>query len=443
VAKGVRVPGSTHAHARVVVLFPASFDGWTLPPFEPTDDRAWISGGERTLLELAAAAAVAGRTVELRGSVAHAEVSEIEQAAGVVFERPYARRRADAGDTIIIPEGVVDPIVFARAALSPARAVVAVLGAPGLFGWAFDGHGRGADVLTVEPASVGRPEQLEAARHVALEVWTNLRAIASQAGSLGIPHHFVGVGRPLPYPEPGEKRFDVATLADNKWAPLAREAVRSLRPGISTTELPSSRREELLRGLGGARILIHPVRVEGRSRVAEEARAMGTVPITLSSNHLGEGMDASCGGVAVDSVAQIAPAVHGLLDAPERLTSLSAAGYRDARTVSDWPSFVGRVSRALECPDADLKRFAGGRAALGDALAEREQRLLDALSQAGARERALRSELSAAADLADVLSAALAESDARFTALRRRKIVRAGLSATRVLKLLRPRRAQS
>jgi hypothetical protein len=99
-------------------------------------------------------------------------------------------------DVVLVPEAHRDPFHYASAAFSPARAILVLMAAPGLFGWSFDGDGPPGDPMSVDPDSVARPEQLQAARHLGLELWTNLRAIADQARAHDIPHQYVAVGRP-------------------------------------------------------------------------------------------------------------------------------------------------------------------------------------------------------------------------------------------------------
>jgi hypothetical protein len=435
----------------VVLLASWEFDSWDLPRFAPLENRTWMSGGHRTLLELAAAAAAAGCAVELRGVFIEREVESIEAAARVQLGRPRQARPRTSADIVIVPEGLADPLLFAREALSPARAVVAVLGAPGLFGWSFGSGGPPRDLLTVDTEAVGRPEQLESAHRLGLEIWTNLAGIAEQARAIGLPHHYVGVGRPEEYPDPPTKRVDVATLADNKWAPLARAAVAGLRPGVSHVELPCMPRDRLLLELGAARTLVHPVRIEGRSRLCEEAKAMGTVPIMLASNRFGEGLDPASGAIAADTIEAIAPAVHELLDDPQRLDGIAQAGRRQARDAARWQPFVERVAAALADPDRELARSRPGRAALGASLSAREERLCaehdslradrDRLLAEQDRLRteydALTGQLTALGAEERKLTAALTTAERRYVALRQRRVVRAALRLGAALERVR------
>jgi hypothetical protein len=429
---------------RVIILHCEHCDGWRLPPFQADSrGRPWIHGGERTLLEVAAATATTHR-VELRGLFEEHEVARTERLAGVQLERPASPHAPERDDTVIVPDGLSDPLVFAQVALSPARAVLLLLAAPGLFGWPFDRAARPLDPTTVDPSSVGRPEQLDAARRLGFELWTNLAMLADQAAARGLPHHYLGVGRPAPYPDPPKKRVDVVTVADNRWAELAREAVDQLDPHVTRVEVPRLPRDELLQQLGRGRVFIHPARIEGRSRLGEEARAMGTVPVVLASNHMGEGNNGSTGGIAVDDVEQIAPAVHALLSDPHRLETLSRAGYEHARSSAAWAPFVARVTRALEMPDEDVRAFAEGRASVGGGLAAREQA---AREEAARHERedarlaldAVHSELEHLRRDLDRVAWARDQAERRFQALRGRKVVRLGLKATGLVSRVRQR----
>ena len=430
----------------MVITHGSPFDGWALPSYTPRDDLVWIHGGDRALIELAAAAALCGVPVELRGAFSEPDVAEMERLTDVRLQRPQEPRMPVPTDTVIIPEGTPDPLLFARVALSPARAVLVLMAAPGLFGWPFDRERVPADPTAVEPTSVGRPEQLVAARQFGLELWTNLSAIAEQARGAEIPHHYIGVGRPVPYPAPPRKRVDVVTLAANRWSGLAREAVRSLRPEITHEVIGRTTRARLLDSLGSARIFVHPVRIEGRSRLCEEARAMGTVPVLLASNHIGEGMDEASGAVTVGTIEDMAPAVHALLEDPARLGALVAAGRRHVREEVAWEPFVARVGAALAEPDLEVTRFSAGRAGFGARLAERETlasrdaALAAAEAQArtfAAREDELLAMVRAHAERAEVTGGELVEAQARLEALRSRKAVRAALRAAGAIALLR------
>jgi hypothetical protein len=433
-----------------------------LPPYAARDDLTWIHGGDRALLELAAAAAQNGVDVELRGAFMEREVAEVERFTNVTIGRPRESGLPAAGDTVVIPEGTPDPLLFARAALSPARAVLLLMAAPGLFGWPFDRERVPEDPTVVDPQSVGRAEQLVAARHFGFELWTNARGIAAQARDAGIPHHYLGIGRPVPYPDPVPKRVDVVTLAANRWSALAREAAGALRPGLTREEIGKTSHARLLTALGEARIFIHPARIEGVSRLSEEARAMGTVPILLASNRFGDGMDEASGAVTVGTVEEIAPAVHDLLDDPARLDALAAAGRQSSREAVAWDPFVRRIGEVLAAPDLEVARFARGRAGFGARLAEREDEVRRRVESAAAtaqahavaaREQEVRVEVNAAlsraaaaarradaaARHADAASAALAAAETRLQALRSRKAVRLALRASGALALVRRR----
>src|SRR3954471_4043131 len=121
---------------RFVVWIPSDAPGWMLEAGTPYD-APWIGGGIRSLYELAAAIAAGGRAVELRGVVSMPDLAAICKAAGAWPELPSESRLALTSDTVIVPEGSADPAIHARVALSPARAVLAVLGPPGLTGWPF------------------------------------------------------------------------------------------------------------------------------------------------------------------------------------------------------------------------------------------------------------------------------------------------------------------
>ena len=375
---------------RVVVLGLDDVRSWSMPGFEPTE-RDWIHGGERTLMEIAAAAAVSGFEVELRGSYVEREVAALERAAGVTLERPRAPRLPVSDDLLVIPEGMGEALYFARAALSPARVALAMLGPPGLCGWPLDEQTLPVDTATADPDAVGRPEQFRAARSLGFELWTNTAGLAGAATAAGAPCRWLGVGRPTAYPPAGPKHVDVVTLADSRWAPAARRAVAGLRDNVVHEEIPRVRRAEMLARLGGARVLIHPAPIEGRGRLIEEAMAMGVVVVGLRSSRFAEGMDS--GGVLVDRPSELAGAVHDLLDDPPRLLELSARGMQWARAVGEWPTFVARVADAIGSPDPEAAQARSARGAIGSRLAQVEasarEELARAIKRAEAAEQAL------------------------------------------------------
>ncbi len=106
-----------------------------LPAAEPVEA---LGGGPRSLHEIAVALAAAGHAVELRGSVHPDELAAMTAAAGVEVEVPGEPRAIEPGDVVIAPEGVADPLWWARLILSPARVILLFLAPPGLFGWGFD-----------------------------------------------------------------------------------------------------------------------------------------------------------------------------------------------------------------------------------------------------------------------------------------------------------------
>jgi hypothetical protein len=349
-----------------------------MQPYQVIDDATWIHGGVRSLIELAAGLAAIDIDVELRGSFADAEVRTIERAAGVHLGRPGARRRPQPDELVIIPEAHDDPLIFARVALSGARAVMIMLGPVGMFGWPFDGTPvpSAAEVVGVDPDTVGRPASLAAARSFGLELWTNAPAIGERAASAGIEVKCVGAGRPAPYPEPAVKSVDVLALAENRWAPLAMEALQGIPSRFETRVQLRATHSELLAALSAARVFIHPARIEGRSRLCEEARAMRAVPVLLASNCNGEGYGPEYGSVVVDSVAEMAAAAVALLDDPDRLATLAENGYLTARHESDWETYKRSLLQVVARPDAVVAAGASARSQVGQRIVEEQARLL-------------------------------------------------------------------
>ncbi|HEY0632901.1 MAG TPA: glycosyltransferase [Thermoleophilaceae bacterium] len=353
-----------------VVWIPGNEREWALPPALATD-HGWLGGGRRTMHELAVALACGGHAVEMRGEVDADVLGELSTAAGATPELPGRSRELTADDVVFVYEGVEDPLVYAHLALSPARVVLMVLAPPGLCGWPFAAGWSVPDHLSVDPVSVARPEHFEAAAALGFELWTNAPGL-QRASS--VPCRYVGRGLPMPFPDPpAEKDIDVVVLENNRWAPLAARVAEEL--GTRAVVAPLSGNRELIDLFGRARVFVHPMRVEGNSRLSTEARAMGAVPVVLATNPYG----VNTATVAAPSVEQMAGTVERLLADPARLRELSAEGIAFAREEVAWEPYVERVTRTLAAGGTDVARPA--RAAMGAALRAAEQQRLAAVER--------------------------------------------------------------
>ncbi len=315
--------------------------------------------------ELAVAIAAGGHAVEIRGRVAADEVAELSAAAGAGPELPSEPRDIAADDVVLVPEGLSDPLLWSRLVLSPARVVVLMLAPPGLFGWPFVDGWVPAPAPDVLLDTLARPQHFQAMAALGLEIWTHMPHLAELARDAGVPCAFIGNGRPLPYPEPQAKRYDVAMITRRPWGPRAQTVVERLGPQISRVCIEGTN-ADVLRQLGQSRILIHPLHIEGNSRIGYEARSMGTVPIALQSNAFAVGLNDAGGAVTVPSLDDMPEAVAALLADPARLGELRERGMATARRQLDWPTYVSRVNDALNSGRADPGRAA--RATIGRAL---------------------------------------------------------------------------
>ncbi|PZR65197.1 MAG: hypothetical protein DLM63_12640 [Solirubrobacterales bacterium] len=336
--------------------------------------RVCDSGGIRTMHELAVAIAATGRRVEIRGGVDFGELELLGAAAGAMPELPTRPRRAGPDDVVLVPEGLADPLSFAPTVLSGARQILVLLAPTGLFGWPFVDGWSPMPPLAVPIDAVARPDHFRAMSALGFELWTHMPRLAEEAKAAGVDCTYIGNGRPLAYPPPLPKAYDVATLAQNRWAELARSVSTKLDPTVRCHEIAPGSNEEVLRAMGQTRVLVHPSRIEGHSRIGQEARAMGAVPVVLDSNPYAVGLDDAGGAVLAPSLEEMPRVVTDLLRDPERLRRLRERGMKTARAQVDWDEYVGRVDVALaRPPSADPAR--GARRAIGERLTQREDLL--------------------------------------------------------------------
>ena len=331
--------------ARVVVCLALDErDPWKLASAR-LHDRTWIPGGVRTLHELAAAAAAAGYETEVRGDFHGGVLAEMSEAAGVHVGTPRHPRKPEPEDLLCVPDGIGDPRFFIRAALMVSRPVYLALAPPGLFGWSFVPGWRYVDALDVDPESVGLAEHCRTIGALGFRVWTNASTLGDAFYSAGVPATVIGGGRPMPLPPEPSKDVDVVSVADNRWASVTRAALR----GFNGTwrELPSMQNIELIRELGRGRVLVHCARIEGQSRLALEARSMGTCCVGLKSNRFAIGFDDSSGGAVAAGVEEIPTIVERILSDAAGLSARQERARASARAASGWDSFVDRVGNAI------------------------------------------------------------------------------------------------
>ncbi len=379
---------------------------WEMPAAEPHRD-TFIAGGFRTLHELAVAAAATGREVEMRGPVSLPVLDELAEAGGARPELPGEPRRPEKDDIVVVLGGGADVMRFARFVLSPARFVVAHLSPPGLTGWPFVEGWEIQSYLTVDPASVARPEHFRAMAALGVDIWTHMPRVQQLALDAGARCSFIGNGDPLPFVTArAEKDLPVVYLEANGWSPLARQAAELME--TPATAIPKSSHEQLMEMMGRARILLWPARLTGHGRVLWEARSQGAVVVGLESNLYATGLEEASGAVAVSTVDEMAQVAEQLLGDPARLASLSEAGRHSAREQVDWRSYVERVDAAIcDVEAAERDPGAGARAVMGERLEgpleerrvalERVAELDRALADSTERVRVLDVELAAAA----------------------------------------------
>lgn len=331
--------------------------------------RSFLPGGEHNMYELAFAAAQIGLDVELRGWLDRPAFERLAQGTGAAPRVELPARKPEHDDLVVVPEGWQNPLDYARLLLSPARLAMFVLAPPGLFGWPFTAPGwTRPDPVTVPLESVAKRAHFRAIDQLGIALLTHSPGLAKAAEEAGVPCAFVGTGRPDPPTTSADEArpVDVAALLSNRWAPLVEQVVPELR-GMEIDLIGESTNEEVLDRLRRAKVLLWPSRIEGHATVPWEARAVGCVPVALSTNRFAVGLADESGAVLVDRVDQLADAVRGLLADEQRLGELSARARRSASAEVDWESYVRRVRSFFESlPPAGPERPAA--AAMGAAL---------------------------------------------------------------------------
>ena len=145
--------------------------------------------------------------------------------------------------------------------------------------------------------------------------------------------------------------------------------------------------EQLLTELGRGRVLVHCARIEGHSRLAAEARLMGTCCVGLASNRFAVGFDEDAGGALVDRLEDVVGVVERILADPDELRRRQARARVQARSATDWKLFVQRVGHALAAIEAETERSDAPWRDVAAQLARRERDLNDTLARLRARPR--------------------------------------------------------
>jgi hypothetical protein len=355
-----------------------------LPESLANEEREFIGGGEKSLYELATALAALGVDVELRGHLNSRILATITDAAGATPTVGLEPRRPEPGEVVVLPEGLPDPDLFLTAHLSGARTVVLLLGPPGLCGWSFQAGWSPPDLTVVDVATVGTPATYRAMANLGFSLWSPAWGIAEAGRRAGVRVSRIGTGTPVPFPDPPAKTADIAVIEANRWFPVAEGLAQQL-PGATVLRVSSQSVYSLSTALGPAKILPWPSRVEGMSRIAREARAVGTVPVALSSNPFASPRDFGQGAVLAPDVHGVLRETRRLLGAPDELAQRAKLAARSAREQVDWKRYLGRVAAALR--QLPASPTADARAEFGDEVVEEHRRLFDALRQEGLEHR--------------------------------------------------------
>jgi hypothetical protein len=330
----------------IVCSVRADGDLLELPGSGVDPDVTQISGGERSLYELAVAGASLGIDVELRGGLNGPILAELVDAAGASPAVGLDPRPAARGDVVVVPE-VVGTGLLAALLLSEATPVMELLAPPGLWGTSFVPEWRAPDPRSVDVATIGRPESFRAIAELGFTMWTNAHGTAEAAERAGCDATWLGTGTPIAFPQVPDKTFDIAIVANYRWAVDAR-AVAARVAGASVLEVPVVESAySLAAHLAPARVLAWPSRIEGMSRIAREARSVGTVPVALDTNPFATADDHGGGVVLVPDLDAMADEVGALLRDGPRLLRLRSEAMASARDQADWDAYRKRVGAAF------------------------------------------------------------------------------------------------
>ena len=431
-----------------------------LPASRVVRDRGFVSGGERALYELATAAAVLGYDVELRGELNATVLDLLTAAAGAAPRVDLPARPPVTGEIVVVPEAA-DLRLYATVQLSGAKPLMLVLAPPGLSGWSFLFDWELPDPRTVPVDAVGTPASFRAIAALGYAMWTNSLGTTAAGKAAGTDVRWIGTGNPVPYPPVPDKTHDIAVIEANRWGEWAIELAERV-PGASVLRVPFQPDVySLCESLAPARLLMWPSRLEGRSRVPREARAVGTVPVALDTNPFALRDDHGGGVVLLPDLDSLPLEAARLLAHPEEIEALAADGMRSVREQTAWEPFVERVREGLAelvasplPADAEARNELGcqlrdlhleRRAAAVDPLRAELEQLATTLAVEQAALIATRDDLAAAGEALDTLTAELGRAttaartaDARaeaaeelVAAYRSRRVVRLADSVTR------------
>jgi glycosyltransferase involved in cell wall biosynthesis len=248
---------------------------------------------------------------------------------------------------VVLPEGT-DRELILDVHRSAAHGVMYLLAPPGLMGWSFrDEWQRMPNPMYVPLHAVGSPETYRAIAHLGFTMWTNSYGLAAAGKRAGVAVECLGVGTPVPIPQTKDKTFDLAWIPGNRWGAWAERVVKRLPEASALRIDPIDSVYWLSEALAPARILVFPSRIEGTSRIAREARMVGTIPAMLNTNPFVTPDDYGKGVLLSPDLRAMTDQVRRLLARPRRLAKLGKEAVVSSRDQTDWTRFVGRVASAM------------------------------------------------------------------------------------------------
>ena len=228
-------------------------------------------------MQLAFAAAAAGHEVELRGWLHEPTFRRFAEAAGAAPRIDLEPGRPKPATSSSSRRAGRTRSSICSSRCRPLASRCSCSPPPGLFGWDFSERWSLPDPLTVDIATLARPEHFAAMRALGFELVTHSPdscAAAAARRRVHVPRHGTAMADAGARGEGGRRRRPARQPLGTAGAQGGRRARR--REVDFIEEAPN---DEVLARMARARVLIWPSRIEGHATIPHEARSVGCVPV--------------------------------------------------------------------------------------------------------------------------------------------------------------------